>query len=217
MAIEIEAPILLDSWLIFPKISLCDDSSTHTWCFKVLDDQIVLSEPRKQGRGGTGRLSFSMRWPAQPQSFGLLELEHPTWNTLPFKIVCTKIATPNPDDHDWRLMCPIRRTWSQVLILDPKEMLFVSRDMVGRKHSGAIPRRALESYLKIVEFEERYGDLQEKPKGARDGDYTLLRQYSNLLWEGFVMTASGVPNLSQIQKAFMKQYFPSRTDFKNAG
>lgn len=217
MAKEIEAPILLDSWLIFPKILRGGDSSTHTWCFKVLDDQIALSESCKRGRGGTGRLSFSMRWPTQPQSFGLLELEHPAWNTLPFKIVCTKIATPNPDDYDWRLMCPIRRTWSQVLILDPKEMLFVSRDMVGRKPSGAIPRRAVESYLKLVEFEERYGDLQEKPKGASDADYVLLRQYSNLLWEGFVMTARGVPDLSQIQKAFMKQYFPSTTNVENAG
>lgn len=219
MVRQIESPIILDSWLVFPKIFLCGDIPTHTWYFHVLDDQIVLSEHQSRRRRQTGTLSFSIRWPAHvsSQSFGLLELEHPAWDTLPLQIVCTKIATPNSDDYDWRLMCPIQKTWNQVLILDPEEMLFISRDMVGRKHTSAIPRRASRSFLKFVEFEEQYGDLQEKLEGASEADYILLRQYSNLLWDNFVLSASGVPDLSQIQRAFMKQYFPSTMDFENAG
>lgn len=216
MARQIEAPILLDSWLVFPKIIHCSDAPKQNWYFEVLDEQIVLSEHRRRRR--TGRLSFSMRWPAQAsaQSFGLLELVHPAWDTLPLEIVCTKIATPNPDDHDWRLMCPIRRTWNQVLFLDPEEMLFVSRDIVGRERSGPIRRRAIQACIKLLEFQEQYGDLQEKPKGASEADYALLRQYSALLWDDIVSAASGVPDISQIQKAFVK-YFPSTMDLENGG
>jgi hypothetical protein len=207
---QIEVPILLDSWLVFPKILRCRNAPKKNWKFEVLDDQIVLSARQRGQRGLTGSLTFVMRWPAQApaQSFGLLKLAHPAWNTLPFQIVCTKIPTPNPDDHDWRLMCPITRTWNQVLLLDPAEMLFVSQEMVGRKRSGPIVRRALRLLSNLLELEEEYGDLQEKPEGLSEADYALVKLYPDFLWDNFVLAARGVPDIDQIQKAFMKQYFP---------
>lgn len=209
MAKEIKVPILLDSWLVFSKIIHRSDPSEQTWYFEVLDDQIVLSKHQKRRRR-SGTLSFSMRWPAHAsaQSFGLLELVHPAWDTLPFKIVCTKIATPNPDFCDWRLMCPIRRTWHQVLFLDPEEMLFVSREMVGRDRSGPIARRALRFFSDLLDLQEEHGDLEEKREGLSEADYKVLKQYSNLLWDNFVLAARGVPDIDQIEKAFMKQYLP---------
>jgi hypothetical protein len=211
---QIEVPILLDSWLVFPKILRRRNAPKQNWNFEVLDDQIVLST--RQKRDLTGSLTFVMRWPAQApaQSFGLLKLVHSAWNALPFQIVCTKIPTSNPDDHDWRLMCPIRRTWNQVLLLDPEDMLFVSREMVGRKRSGPIVRRALQFYFKALKLEEEYSDLLEKPQRLSEADYTVLKQASDFLWDNFVLAAGGVPDINQIQKAFMKQYFPSGMDFQ---
>jgi hypothetical protein len=87
-------------------------------------------------------------------------------------------------------------------------MLFVSREMVGRKRSEPIDRRALRLLSNLLEFEEEYGDLQEKPEGLSKADYALVKQYPDFLWDNFVVTARGVPNIDQIQKAFMKQYFP---------
>jgi hypothetical protein len=111
-------------------------------------------------------------------------------------------------------MCPIRRTWNQVLLLDPAEELFVSREMVGRKHSSPIVRRALQSYFKVLKLEEEYRDLLEKPQRLSEADNTALKQASDFLWDNFVLAARGVPDINQIQKAFMKQYFPSRMDFR---
>lgn len=207
MANHMDTPITIDSWQIFPNLRYNDVTKRDSH-FEILDDCIVLLDQRRRNLSGVGRLSFSIRWPAEPPDpgFGILELEHPSWNTLARRIICVRVPSAVPDDYDWRFLCPIRRTWEQVLYLDPAGILFVSRKALGRRQRRSDIARVFQVLIRLLKFEETYGELNEKPSHISDMDFKLLKRYSDLLWEELISAANGVPDINQIRKAFIKQW-----------
>jgi hypothetical protein len=202
-----DTPITIDSWQIFPNLRYSDVTKRDSH-FDILDDCVVLLDQPRRNLSEAGRLSFSIRWPAEPPdpNFGILELEHPSWNELLYRIVCVHVPTILPDDYDWRFLCPIRRTWEQMLYLEPDGMPFVSRRALGRSQRRSNLNRISQILSKIYKFQDTYDKLNEKPRDISDQNFILLKSYDYILREQLISAANSVPDINQIRKAFIKQW-----------
>ena len=131
---------------------------------------------------------------------------HPAWDTLPQRIVCTQVVSASPDDYDWRLMCPIRRTWNQVLFWIRKTCLPCPEKCSAEITRGRLLVAPCGLYFKLLKFQEERGDLEEKPEGPSDADYEILKRIRTYCGTISLLAARGVLDIDQIEKAFPKQY-----------
>jgi hypothetical protein len=103
-------------------------------------------------------------------------------------------------------MCPIKRSWEQMLYFGPDELLFVSRQAIGRKQRRSDIARILRIFSTILELEHTYGNLSEKPRHMDDMDFERATKYRAFLYEELILASNGVPDIGEIHKSFFKKW-----------
>ncbi|MEH6949989.1 hypothetical protein V4R08_01325 [Nitrobacter sp. NHB1] len=190
-----QIPIALDSWQLIDTTIGCGDQSSQNWHFDIRDGNVVLLN-HIQGRPyRTGIFLLRIMWPKRATTItpGFAILAHPTWGTLPRIIPLAGIPTPLPQDRDWRFICPIKRTFEQILFLDSESMLFVSRQALGRRQRRSDFARIQRAAVQILRLEHEYGALDENPPDMSPWLFDLLKEAREALYLELNLAACSVP------------------------
>lgn len=94
----------------------------------------------------------------------------------------------------------------------PDDMLFVSRQAIGRKQRRSDFTRINQIFSKILKLEHTYGDLSKKPRRMDDIDFKRLKKCHDFLWEQLIFASNGIPDIGEIHKSFFKKW-SNRTGF----
>lgn len=190
-----KSPISLDSWQVMGPATSLDGQPNQNWNFDIRDGNVTLLNRIQRWPCRGGAFLLRVMWPrgAADIAPGFVVLAHPTWRTLPQIIPLAGIPTAIPQDRDWRFICPITRGLEQILYLDSKSELFVSRQALGRRQRRSDLARVQRALLQILDLEHKYGALDENPPNMSPWLFDQFKEAREALYLEWKLAASGVP------------------------
>jgi hypothetical protein len=190
-----QTPIALDSWQLIDTAIGCGNRSSQNWHFDIRDGNVVLLKHIQGRPNRSGIFLLRIMWPKRATTIapGFAVLAHPTWQTFPRIIPLAGIPTAIPQDRDWRFICPIKRTFEQILFLDSESMLFVSRQALGRRQRRSDSARIERAAEHILRLEDKHGALDENPPDMSPWLFDLLKDAREALYLELNLAACSVP------------------------
>lgn len=183
----------LDTWVLMDEALRLGKRPVYDWSFKLDKGSASLCRANRRSPGA-GAIRLSLNWPTKEQNppTGVVAVSHPDWDTLPRIVLLAGI--PNIDgEFVWRFLCPIARRLVQVVYFDKESQLFVSPAAMGRRQRRSDVRRLERHFIRLLQLQHKYGDLQEKPAGMSDLVFRALKEAAEWLDIHIRLAAGGVP------------------------